>query len=149
MAGHRSRIMLAAAAAATIIGGVMTVGAQQRVEHIRASEVDKAFAKGATLVELGDVRIITSTRTETGESEQHADEADIFYVVEGTATFVTGGRLVGGRTTAPGEIRGTAIEGGESRTLSTGDVITIPAGVPHWFKSVDGRFRYYIVKVKS
>jgi hypothetical protein len=54
----------------------------------------------------------------------------------------------GGGETGPNEIRGTGLEGGVSQTLSAGDVVTIDAGVPHWFKAVDGRVRYFVVKVK-
>ncbi len=72
----------------------------------------------------------------------------MFYILQGSATFVTGGKMVEPKTTAPGEIRGSGIEGGESHTLSKDDVIVIPAGVPHWFKDVQGLFLYFVVKVQ-
>ena len=52
------------------------------------------------------------------------------------------------RATAPDEVRGTAIEHGESRRLGKGDVIIVPSGTPHWFKEVDGPVLYYVVKVR-
>ena len=73
---------------------------------------------------------------------------DIVYVLEGTATFVTGGTAVDPKTIALNEIRGSAIEGGESRKLVKGDVIVVPHGVPHWFKEVSSPFNYYVVKVR-
>lgn len=127
----------------------MSARAQAPVTYVPAREVERSFARGGTLLETGNVRVMTAMRTEAGESEQHAQDTDIFHVLEGTAEFVTGGRIAGGRETAPGEIRGTGIDQGERRTLRAGDVITIPAGVPHWFQAVDGRFRYFVVKVRQ
>jgi len=68
-------------------------------------------------------------------------------MLEGSATIVTGGTVVEGKTTAPDEIRGKEISDGETRSLNPGDVMIIPAGVPHWFKDVKGPVLYYVVKV--
>jgi quercetin dioxygenase-like cupin family protein len=125
----------------------LTLEAQAPARYFPASDVDASFAKGGTLLEAGNVRIMTATRTGTGEAEVHEHDIDIFHVLEGSATFMVGGTLSGGHQTAPGETRGTAVEGGTEYQLKTGDVITISAGVPHWFKVVDGRFRYFVVKV--
>jgi mannose-6-phosphate isomerase-like protein (cupin superfamily) len=59
---------------------------------------------------------------------------------------VTGGTVKEGKTTAAGEIRGKAIEGGETRRIGKGDVLVIPAGVAHQFTQVDGPLLYYVVK---
>ena len=67
---------------------------------------------------------MTSLRTGGGEAEQHAVDTDILHVLEGSATFITGGVMTGAHETAPGETRGTGLEGGTERTLSVGDVIT-------------------------
>jgi quercetin dioxygenase-like cupin family protein len=117
--------------------------------YFPAADVDAAFAKGGPTVLLatGNVRVLTPTRTQGGEAELHATEGDIFYVVEGTATFLVGGTITGAHETAPGETRGPSLEGGTPYELKVGDVITIPAGVPHWFKSTQGKFRYLVVKV--
>ena len=72
----------------------------------------------------------------------------VIYMLEGTTTFVTGGTMVGGMTSAPGEIRGSSVNGGETRTLTKGDVIIVPNGTPHWFKNVSGPVLYYVVKVQ-
>ena len=76
----------------------------------------------------------------------HVKDTDIFYVLEGSATVVTGGQVLGAHEIAPGELRGSGIEGGTPHRISRGDVLTIPSGVPHWFKSVDTPFRYYVIK---
>ena len=69
-----------------------------------------------------------------GQVEVHVKDTDIIYMLEGSTTFVTGGTMVGGKTTAPDEIRGSNVQGGETRTLTKGDVIIVPNGTPHWFK---------------
>ena len=79
---------------------------------------------------------------------QVIDCTDIVYVLEGTATLVTGGVPVGTKTVAPQEIRGSSVTGGETTQLVPGDVIIIPNGVPHWFKDVSAPFNYYVVKVR-
>ena len=61
-------------------------------------------------------------------------------------TVVVGGEIVDGKPSAPNEIRGSAIRGGETREIGPGEVLTIPRGVPHWFRSVQAPFRYYVVK---
>ncbi|MCK6459943.1 MAG: cupin domain-containing protein [Planctomycetes bacterium] len=71
----------------------------------------------------------------------------MIHVLEGTATFVTGGKVVDGKATDDLEIRGPSIEGGETHVLSKGDVIVVPKGTPHWFREVEGPFLYFVVKV--
>jgi glc operon protein GlcG len=87
-----------------------------------------------------------SRRDGPGEAELHLTDADIFYVLQGQATFVTGGEIVQPRNVSATEIRGIALTGGEERRIAKGDVIAIPRGVPHWFKQVDAPFTYYVVK---
>jgi quercetin dioxygenase-like cupin family protein len=77
----------------------------------------------------------------------HDKETDVIYVVDGTATFVTGGTMVGGKMTTPGQLMGSDIKGGQTHHLSKGDVIVIPARTPHWFKEVPQSVSYYVVKV--
>jgi mannose-6-phosphate isomerase-like protein (cupin superfamily) len=68
----------------------------------------------------------------------HDRETEIFYIVEGTATMITGGKVVGETRTNPTNSTGTSIEGGDSRTVSKGDYIIVPQGVPHWFSPIGG-----------
>ena len=67
-------------------------------------------------------------------------------MLEGDATFVTGGTMVGGKSTGPGQLRGTGIDGGQTMQLKKGDVVLVPAGTPHWFKEVPKSVVYYTVK---
>ena len=57
-------------------------------------------------------------------------------MVDGEATFIAGGTMVGAKQTSPDQMTGTSIEGGETFHLSKGDVITIPAKTPHWWKEI-------------
>jgi quercetin dioxygenase-like cupin family protein len=104
-------------------------------------------AKGGALVTASDFNIQILKRTGPGQVEGHDKETDTFYVLDGEATFVTGGMMIGGKVTAANQQRGTDIRGGEVHHLSKGDVIAIPAGIPHWFKEVQQPFTYYVVKV--
>jgi Cupin len=119
------------------------------VRLIGHDEVQAAFAKGMPLVEVGDYKIHASRREGPGMAEIHTRDTDIAYVIHGSATLVTGGTAVGVKETAAEELRGTAIQGGETRQLQVGDVVVIPNGVPHWFKEVQSPFLYYVVKVRQ
>jgi uncharacterized protein GlcG (DUF336 family)/mannose-6-phosphate isomerase-like protein (cupin superfamily) len=121
------------------------------VSYWRADEVRAAFAKGAVLFDGEGARnymVHASHRDAAGMAEVHQDDTDIIYVLDGTATFVTGGTVESGAMTAPREIRGAAIRGGETRRLVKGDVVIVPNGTPHWFKEVGAPFNYYVVKVR-
>ena len=105
------------------------------------------FESGGELSAGPGYLVSVAHRTAAGEVEIHDRETDTFHVLEGQATLVVGGTVTGLRTTAPGQHRGSAIEGGETYALRPNDVIIIPAGIPHWFKHVDRVIRYYVVKV--
>jgi glc operon protein GlcG len=116
------------------------------VTFLDKARVDAAFAKGEPLLETGDYKIHASRREKPGLAEVHEHETDILRVVSGTARLVTGGTLVDARPLGAGEIRGNSIADGTARNLAPGDVVVIPAGVPHWFERVSDPFTYYVVK---
>lgn len=68
----------------------------------------------------------------------HDKDAELFYMIDGTATLVTGGKLVEG-TKDGDNWRGKAIEGGKAQKMSKGDFMLVPAGVPHWFTDISGQ----------
>ena len=110
--------------------------------------VAAVFARGGgVLLDTNNFKIQVGRRSGPGVVELHERDSDIFYILEGTATFVTGGAATEMQTTTPGEVRGKAITGGEEHHLAKGDIITIPSGVPHWFKETSTPFDYFIVKV--
>lgn len=115
-----------------------------------ASQVSTSFSKGAVLLDgtNRNYMVHTSRREQPGQAEVHTLDTDIIYVLEGNATFVTGGTAVEAKETAPQEFRGSRIEGGDVRQLKKGDVIIVPNNTPHWFKEVSGTFLYYTIKVR-
>lgn len=119
------------------------------VHHFNAAAVAKAFTAGDTgdtLLSESQFRVNASRREGPGQAEIHARDTDVFYVLNGHATVLIGGEVLDPKETAPGEVRGSALRGGESYRIGKGDVLTIPSGTPHWFKAVDTPFRYYVVK---
>lgn len=119
------------------------------VTYLEKEKVTAAFAKGAVLFDKSDKYMVhASRRDQPGMGEVHTKDADIIYVLDGTATFVTGGALVEPHNIAADEIRRKEISGGETRKLVKGDVIVVPAGTPHWFKEVSAPFLYYVVKAR-
>ena len=134
--GLASAIVLAAVV-------LLNAAAAGKVTYIGHDKV----AKGGTLLTAADLTVLMMHRAGPGEVEIHDKETDTFHVLEGEATFITGGTMTGGRVTAPNQRRGKNITGGETYHLSKGDVIVIPAGIPHWFKDVPKSIDYYVVKV--
>ena len=89
-----------------------------------------------------------ATAPRNGQVEVHDKETDVIYIIEGSADFVTGGTMVGGKVIRPGQWIGTDITGGKMQHLVKGDMIIVPAGIPHWFKVVTPpEISYYVVKV--
>jgi mannose-6-phosphate isomerase-like protein (cupin superfamily) len=144
----RRSIALALLLVVTFYANLTLRAAADGVIFIPADQVTAAFAKGAMLIDNGNYMVHASRRDVAGQVEVHEKDADIIYVLDGTTTLVTGGTLVGGRPTDPGEIRGANIRGGQVRRLQKGDVIAVPKGTPHWFKEVSAPFLYYVVKVR-
>lgn len=151
-AQHDDEIAVAAAAAlsACCTGTAETACCKPNdaaVTFLARARVDDAFTKGQPLLEVGNFKVHASRREQAGQAEVHDDETDIVYVLEGAATLVTGGEVVDGKTVAPGQLRGASIRGGVEQKLVKGDFMVVPKGVPHWFKTVQGPFLYYVVKV--
>jgi len=126
-----------------VIASVSGMHAQQaKATYVEAAKV----TAGGTFATAPDYSVQMLKRTAAGQVEVHTRETDIFYVVDGDATIITGGTMIGGKETQPNQLRGTSIEGGDTFHLKKGDSITIPAGVPHWFKEVPQSIQYFTVK---
>ena len=133
------------AAAALLLGAaaISSAADSSKVTFVSHEQTVKA----GTLVTAPNLQVLIAHRDAPGMVEVHDKETDTIYVLAGSATFVTGGTMIGGSVTAPGQQRGSDIQGGDARPLVKGDVIVVPAGVPHWFKEVRGSIDYYVVKV--
>jgi mannose-6-phosphate isomerase-like protein (cupin superfamily) len=91
-----------------------------------------------------------SHREGDGSAELHETQVDILIVESGEATLLVGGSMLTPKTIKPHEVRGTSIEGGETKQLVPGDVVHIPAKVPHQLKIANGKtFTYLVIKVDS
>ena len=103
--------------------------------------------RGGVIAQDADWRVHATERDAPGLAEMHEGDTDVWYVLAGGGTLVTGGTIVDASITGPGEHRGPAIRGGTELAIAAGDLISIRPGVPHWIKAVDGRLRYLTVKV--
>ena len=98
----------------------------------------------------GNHNFLMAHREGSGEAELHETQADVMVVESGEATLVVGGTVVDPKTTAPHEIRGPSIKGGEKKFLAAGDVVHIPVKVPHQMLVESGRqITYFVVKIDS
>ena len=89
-------------------------------------------------------------RDTSGVSERHEQFADIFVVQRGRARLLYGGTAEGERATEPGEWRGGTIRNGTESEIGPGDIVVIPAGIPHHLLLAPGeRFYYFVVKVRN
>ena len=136
--------------AAVLIAAALSMTFAQtssNVTYVDHEKVATAIANGGQLATGSDFAVSIAKRTSAGQVEIHDKETDTFYVIDGEATFVTGGTMLGGRVSRPNQQLGTDIQGGQSHHLVQGDVITIPLGTPHWFKEVTKPITYYMVKI--
>jgi hypothetical protein len=117
------------------------------VTFVGHDKVAGALATGGPMITASNLIVQGGHREKAGQVELHEKEADVIYVQDGEATFVTGGKMIGGKLTKPGQFLGTEIQGGESHHLVKGDVIVVQAGTPHWFKEVPKSVSYFVVKV--
>jgi mannose-6-phosphate isomerase-like protein (cupin superfamily) len=143
MTFFRTLIVVLTMAVVIAADGVPTV-----VTYVPHEKVTATMTKGGQII--GDHGLIVlAQRRGAGEVEVHAKTNHVFIILEGEATFVTGGSLVSPRNTATDQVRAASVTGGEVHHLSKGDVITIPAKTPHWFKDVPTKtIVYYAVNTE-
>jgi glc operon protein GlcG len=150
-ADQDEKLAVAGSNAFTPQSGAMSAGPSGEVSYFAKGKVDAAFAQGSVLLDGSNGRnymVHASRREKPGQAEIHTKDADVIYVLKGSATFITGGEAVDAKTTAPDELRGSSIRNGETRKIGEGDVIVVPHGVPHQFLEVTNPFLYYVVKVR-
>ncbi|WP_277969606.1 cupin domain-containing protein [Sphingomonas echinoides] len=85
------------------------------------------------LLKDGDTIAALEIWKKPGRPAVHPDQAEYATVIAGNGTLISGGTLEQPSATKPDLTEGSRIVGGTTRALKTGDVVLIPAGVPHWF----------------
>ncbi len=90
------------------------------------------------ILSLAPYRASLEYRTATGPAAVHEKEAELFYVIEGSGTLTTGGKLKDEKRTNPTNLSGSGIDGGQSRAVSKGDFLIVPEGSPHQYSDIKG-----------
>ena len=122
----------------------------ERAKHLRELAAKGEGSASETLEKYPHHYTMLAFRTRNGGGEVHQNFADTFYIVDGHASVLTGGELVDTKTSAPGEIRGASVKGGSTQELQPGDVVHIPAGMPHQMLVADGEsVTYFVVKIEE
>ena len=91
----------------------------------------------ANFIRLAPYNVNMEHRIMNQAASVHETEAELFYVIDGAGTLVTGGKLKEEKRTNAENLTGSAIEGGVSKRVAKGDWILIPAGVPHQYPGVE------------
>jgi mannose-6-phosphate isomerase-like protein (cupin superfamily) len=124
----------------------------QLVEMEKALQ-QKADSKGLatqTIKKYATDYSMVAFRSQSGQAELHEKFADFYVVLAGEATLVSGGEMVNSKTISTGEVRADSIKGGQEAKLKKGDIIHIPANIPHQLVLAKGdTFQYFIVKVQE
>jgi mannose-6-phosphate isomerase-like protein (cupin superfamily) len=121
----------------------------------RAKFLQQQAAKGdgsasETLEKYPHHYTMLAFRQKSGGGELHQNFADMFVILDGHATIVTGGSVVDQKTVSPGEVRGKSVEGGKRQDVTAGDLVHIPAGMPHQTLVADGEtVTYFVVKAEE
>lgn len=115
------------------------------------------------VVDIGKYNVAVGILHRSGKAKQnaiaHSDITEIYYVIDGAGTFVTGGTMTNASTADPngGTVKvlvgpstnGSGIEGGQRRTIGPGDVIIVPPGVAHWFSAIEKDLDYLVFRVDA
>lgn len=101
------------------------------------------------------VGVVRRAKPGGANSIEHSQITEIYHVIRGTATLVTGGTMENPRESAADSQVVTVLNGpsttggkvsnGASRTMTVGDVVVIPPNTPHWFSSIDSDDIVYLV----
>ena len=149
-ANVRSGIVGIGLAAGLWGGEARVVTMQEAGAKLSAVKPDAHGIRQYSLGQFGAYSMSVTRREASGVAEVHKAKNDFFVVESGECTLVTGGAVIGPRTTAPGEVRGSSIQGGERRRIAQGDVVHIPANVPHqMLLDAGGQITYAVVKTRA
>lgn len=128
------------------IAGAAEIWSASDLKSSAVKLVPEAETKGMAGATLGAATLWRRARS--GQAELHKTKTDLLVVEEGSATLIIGGTIPDAKATAPNELRGSTIRGGESRRVAPGDIIRIPAGTPHQFVLDKGQsVAYFALKL--
>jgi mannose-6-phosphate isomerase-like protein (cupin superfamily) len=150
----KSIAMLLSLAGASVVAAdaptfsLWTADNVRRVANELAGKLSPQGLASQKLADMGNYNFALALRRQSGTAEVHQKMADIFVIESGEADLVTGGTVVDPTHSSPTEIRGTAIRDGIEHHVAAGDVLTIPAGMPHQMKVAPGKeVLYMAIKV--
>jgi len=133
----------------TVVKAAPPTSVPAEVHYIGHDDVAATLAKSGFLVKESGVAVQAVQRG-PGAVEYHEHTSHIYFMVDGEATFVVGGTMIDPKRTAPDQLRSTTADGGTVYHLTKGDVITVPAKTPHWFKDMpSGKISYYLVSIET
>ena len=128
------------AAAASPAAGRTMVSAADVAALMAKAKVDRKEGQALlaqSMIRLDPYNVSLEYRAAVANAAVHETEAELFYVIDGAGTLVTGGKLIEERRTNAENLSGTGIEGGVSKRVSKGDWILVPAGAPHQYPAVE------------
>jgi mannose-6-phosphate isomerase-like protein (cupin superfamily) len=133
----------------TVVKAAPPTSVPAEVHYIGHDDVAATLAKSGFLVKESGVAVQAVQRG-PGAVEYHEHTSHIYFMVDGEATFVVGGTMIDPKRTAPDQLRSPTADGGTTYHLTKGDVITVPAKTPHWFKDMpSGKISYYLVSIET
>jgi mannose-6-phosphate isomerase-like protein (cupin superfamily) len=120
----------------------------ERAQHLRQLAAKGDGSASETVDNFPHHYTMLAFRSRSGGGELHENFTDMFVILEGRGALITGGEVADAKTTAPSEVRGSAVKGGSRQEFKAGDVVHIPAGVPHQMLVPDGEtVTYFVVKI--
>ncbi|HTK35909.1 MAG TPA: cupin domain-containing protein [Caulobacteraceae bacterium] len=150
LAGLAAALIATAAALPAVAQPAAPAPAPASITYASAADVATLIAKAARerkpdqptflqpLQRLAPYTANLEYRVLVGPAAVHEKDAELFYVIDGGGTLVTGGKLIGETRTNPNNLSGTGIAGGESKKVAKGDFFFVPENTPHWFSAING-----------
>jgi mannose-6-phosphate isomerase-like protein (cupin superfamily) len=122
----------------------------ERAKHLQEMAAKGDGSASETLEKYPHHYTMLAFRQKSGGGELHQHFADMFVILDGHATVVTGGKIVDEKSTGPGEVRGKSVDGGSKQEVRAGDVVHIPAGLAHQTLVADGEtVTYFVIKAEE
>lgn len=154
-------LLAASAAAAQGRGTAIDVSAEEIRATVERTAGRAVSDQAIRMADLGPYNVGVGVVHRSAGGPQGAIEhsriTEVYHVIEGAGTLVTGGTLVEPRPSAPGSqvvralngpsTQGSAIRDGVSRRIKAGDVVIIPPNTPHWFSEIEGKIVYLVVRM--